>query len=60
MSDPKQETIAELFARDPFSYSQQDLERIIAHYREARRTYTLTGKGVREKQVVDLKDLGIL
>lgn len=60
MSDSKQETLAELFARDPFQYSKQDLDRLITHYREARRTFTLTGKGVKEKQVVDLKDLGIL
>ena len=61
MSDSqKEETLTELFARDPFSYSKQDLDRLITHYREARRTFTLTGKGVKEKQVVDLKDLGIL
>lgn len=61
MSDPqKPETLTELFSRDPFLYSKQDLERLIAHYRDARRTFTLTGKGVVEKPVVDLKDLGIL
>jgi len=60
MSDLKEETLTELFARDPFSYSKQDLDRLIAYYRESRRTFTLTGKGVKEKQVVDLKDLGIL
>ena len=60
--EPKQETISELFARDPFSYSKQDIERIVAHYREARRNFNLTGKGVAEKKVgpVDLKDLGLL
>ena len=61
MSDPqKEETLTELFARDPFSYSKQDLDRLITYYRDARRTFTLTGKGVKEKQVVDLRDLGIL
>lgn len=61
MSDlQKPETLTELFARDPFQYSKQDLERLITHYRDARRTFALTGKGVSEKQVVDLKDLGIL
>ena len=61
MSDQeKPETLAELFSRDPFQYSKQDLDRLITHYREARRTFTLTGKGVKEKQVVDLRDLGIL
>jgi hypothetical protein len=60
MTTPKEETLTELFARDPFSYSKQDLDRLIAHYREARRTFALTGKGTKEKQPVDLKDLGIL
>ena len=60
MSDPKEETLTELFARDPFSYSRQDIDRLITHYREARRIFTLTGKGVKEKQTVDLHDLGIL
>ena len=62
MSDPtqKEETLSELFARDPFSYSKQDLDRLITYYRDARRTFALTGKGVKEKQVVDLRDLGIL
>ena len=61
MSDEnKPETLAELFSRDPFSYSKQDIDRIITHYRESRRTFTLTEKGIKEKQTVDLKDLGIL
>ena len=60
MSDPKEETLTELFARDPFSYSKQDIDRLITYYRDARRTFALTGKGVQVKQVVDLKDLGIL
>ena len=60
MSDPKEETLSELFARDPLKYSQQDLDRLITYYRDARRVFALTGKGVKEKQVVDLKDLGIL
>ncbi len=63
MSDqePKQETISDLFARDPFSYSKQDIDRIVQHYREARRNFNVTGKGVKEKKAeVDLKDLGLL
>ena len=58
--EKKEETLTELFARDPFSYSKQDIDRLITYYREARRTFTLTGKGIKEKQVVDLKDLRIL
>jgi len=60
MSDPKQETLTELFARDPFSYSKQDIDRLITYYREARRNFVLTGKGAAIKPAVDLKDLGIL
>ena len=59
MSEPQEETITELFARDPFDYSKQDLERIIKYYREARRNFAITGKGIKEK-VADLKDLGLL
>jgi hypothetical protein len=59
-NDPKEETLTELFSRDPFSYTKQDLDRLITYYRDARRTFAITGKPVKEKQVIDLKDLGIL
>lgn len=61
MSDEKIETISELFARDPFSYTKQDIECIVHHYRTARQNFAITGKGVREtKTPVDLKELGLL
>jgi len=58
--EKKEETLTELFRRDPFSYSKQDIDRLITYYREARRTFVLTGKGAQIKPAVDLKDLGIL
>lgn len=52
--------IAELFARDPFSLTKEDLDQIVAHFRERRREYNLGGKGaVKAKPVVDLKELGL-
>lgn len=55
-----QTTIAELFARDPFSLSKLDIDRIIEHYQQARANFKLTGKGTSEKKPVDLKELGLL
>lgn len=56
----REETLTELFARDPFSYTEQDLDRIIKHYQDARKNFVITGKGVKKEPVVDLKALGIL
>ena len=58
MSD--QETIAELFARDPFTLSKLDIDRIIEHMRESRQHFKLGGKPLAEKKKVDLKDLGLI
>lgn len=60
MEEQHEETLSELFARDPFSYSQQDIERLVAYYQEKYRSFSLTGKAKPEKQEVDLKDLGLL
>lgn len=38
-------TLAELFARDPHEYSDQDLDRLIKEYREKRKLFNL---GVRD------------
>ena len=54
MTDPKEETLTELFARDPFSYSKQDIDRLITYYRDARRNFVLTGKG--EDTLQELSD----
>jgi hypothetical protein len=53
-------TIAELFARDPLTLSDADIDRIIASMREARLQFKTTGKGTAQKRPVDLKDLGLL
>lgn len=58
MSD--QETLAELFARDPFTLSKLDIDRIIEGMRAARAQFKVTGKGTAEKKPVDLKELGLL
>jgi hypothetical protein len=54
------DTLAELFARDPFDLSKADIDRIIEAMREARKTFKTTGKGTAEKKPVDLKELGLL
>ena len=55
------DTISELFARDPLSYTKQDVDQIIEHMRAARKNFNLGGKAaVKEKKAVDLKDLGLL
>jgi hypothetical protein len=55
-------TIAELFRLDPLQYSRQDRDRLIEHYREARRTFKISGKPVPAvtKAKVDPSDLGFL
>lgn len=55
-----QPTIAELFARDPFTLSKLDIDRIIEHMREARARFKTTGKGTAEKKPVNLEELGLL
>lgn len=53
-------TISELFARDPFTYTKEDIDRIIAHYRDARKQFNLGGKGAKpDKPAVNLADLGL-
>lgn len=37
--------LAELFSRDPLQLSSQDIDIIIARFREARANFNLTGKG---------------
>ena len=61
MPDAPEETLSELFARDPLTYTKEDLDRIIQHYRDARREHLATGKGVPAiKPAIDLKGMGIL
>jgi hypothetical protein len=56
------DTIAELFRRDPLHYREQDTDRIIEEYRDARRNYKISGKPVtpKTKAKVDPSDLGFL
>lgn len=54
--------LAELFSRDPLQLSTQDIDTIIARFREARANFNLTGKGApkatKEKvEKIDLNDL---
>ena len=57
---PDEDTLSELFARDPFKYSEQDEDRLIAYYRQKYAAFSVTGKGSVDKPAVDLKDLGLL
>lgn len=59
---PDTPTLTELFARDPYSFTgptDPDLAIIIARFREARKTFKLSGKGTTEKPKANLADLGI-
>ena len=57
---PDENTIATLFARDPFKIQSSDIDYMIEHYVEARKTFLLTGKAPKEARPVDLKELGLL
>lgn len=59
MSDT--DTIAELFARDPFTHTSQETDQIIQYFRERRRDFKLSGKGAPriEKPRASLEDLGL-
>lgn len=56
----EENTIAELFARDPFKLQSADIDQMIAFYIEARKTFVLTGKAPKEAKPVDLKELGLI
>jgi hypothetical protein len=51
------DTLAELFARDPFSYTKEDIDQIILYYRQARMAYNVSGK--RETGKVNLDEMGL-
>lgn len=53
--------IATLFARDPLSHTDADIDSIIAHFRQARVTFNLTGKVAPKegKAVEDMKKAGL-
>jgi hypothetical protein len=53
-------TLSELFARDPFKFSEQDEDELIKYYRSKYQSFSVTGKAKPEKAEVDLKDLGLL
>lgn len=53
-------TLTELFARDPLSLTDQDLDEMIAHYAEARKTFIKGGsKATGPKPTTSLADLGL-
>lgn len=55
------ETLSELFARDPFTLTRENIDTIIEAYREKRKTFMTTGKAEKaEKKPVDLADLGLV
>lgn len=55
-------TLSELFARDPFSMTKKDIDDLIEAFREARKNFHITGKGQAPttKRPVDLSDLGLV
>ncbi len=48
--------VAELFARDPMDLSEQDLDRIIARFREARNQFNNQALGSEGKKTAGPKD----
>lgn len=61
MSDDSINTIAELFARDPFELTKLDIDQIITYFRERRADFARTGKGQPriEKPRASLDELGL-
>jgi hypothetical protein len=53
-------TLSELFARDPHSLSDQDIDEMTEHYREARKTFVKGGATKGPKPEASLADLGLL
>lgn len=55
------QTISELFARDPFTLTKEDIDKMIEYYRDRRKDFVLGGKASPkiEKPKVDLNDLGL-
>lgn len=53
-------TLAELFARDPHSLTDQDIDTVIEHYREARKTFVKGGQKAAPKPDTSLADLGLI
>lgn len=58
MSD--HETLAELFARDPFTLTREDIDAIIAAQREARKNFQAGVKTPKVAKEVNLAELGLL
>lgn len=57
---PDENTISELYDRDPFKFTEQDEDILIKYYRTKYQSFSTTGKAKPEKAEVDLKDLGLL
>lgn len=59
MSDPDENTLAILFSRNPLDLTDENIDRLIEHYRESRALFQKTGKAT-PKPPVDLSELGLL
>ena len=53
-------TLAELFQRDPFSLTDQDIDTMTEHYQESRKTFVKGGQTKGPKPDTSLADLGLL
>lgn len=59
LAEASRNTIAELYAMDPFQYTKHDIDCIIEYYREKRTQYVATGKGMPRIEKATLEDLGL-
>jgi hypothetical protein len=53
------DTLSTLFARDPLSLSDTDIDRIITAYTAARKNFITNGKTAAPKPTASLADLGL-
>lgn len=62
MPEQSIDTISELFARDPFQHTKQDIDNLIEYYAARRKEFALSGKSMPkvEKPKADLADLGLV
>lgn len=52
-------TLAELFARDPHKLTDQDIDTMVEHYAEARKSFVKGGAAKGPKPDASLADLGL-
>lgn len=55
-----EDTLAILFARNPLDLTDENIDRLIEHYRERRAEHIKNPKAKPDKEAVNLADLGLI